>query len=130
MATSKLLANSDRWGDDGVFSRDLIDLAMMRPSLGLLRQAVAKAEQAYGRGPYQGDKQDANPPWLVGTMHAGHGDQHTQGTTAAKGSYASVSASLMLDQSFWTESCLGTAESTGTIAAVKRVYSVAARLAS
>lgn len=74
MATSKLLANSERWGDDGVFSRDLIDLAMMRPSLGLLRQAVAKAEQAYGRGPYQGDKQGANPPWLVGTMHAGYCD--------------------------------------------------------
>lgn len=49
MATSKLLANSDRWRDDGVFSRDLIDLAMMSPSLRLLRQAVAKAEQAYGQ---------------------------------------------------------------------------------
>lgn len=48
MATSKLLANSDRWPDDGVFSRDLIDLAMMQPSLRLLRQAVAKAEGAYG----------------------------------------------------------------------------------
>lgn len=49
MATTKLLANSDRWRDDGVFSRDLIDLAMMSPSLSLLRQAVAKAEQAYGQ---------------------------------------------------------------------------------
>jgi hypothetical protein len=49
MATSKLLANSDRWGDDGAFSRDLIDLAMMTPSLGLLRQAVVKAEGAYGK---------------------------------------------------------------------------------
>lgn len=48
MATSKLLANSDRWPDDGVFSRDLIDLAMMRPPLPLLRRAVAKAEGAYG----------------------------------------------------------------------------------
>ena len=48
LATSKLLANSDRWNDDGVFSRDVIDLAMMQPSLALLRQAVAKAEQAYG----------------------------------------------------------------------------------
>lgn len=48
MAASKLLANSDRWGDDGVFNRDLIDLAMMKPSLALLRQAVAKAEGAYG----------------------------------------------------------------------------------
>jgi hypothetical protein len=48
MATSKLLANSDRWPDDSVFSRDLIDLAMMKPSLLLLRNAVAKAEGAYG----------------------------------------------------------------------------------
>ena len=48
MATSKLLANSDRWADDGVFSRDLIDLAMMQPTLRLLRQAMAKAEGAYG----------------------------------------------------------------------------------
>lgn len=48
MATSKLLANSDRWADDGVFNRDLIDLAMMKPSLALLRQAVKKAEGAYG----------------------------------------------------------------------------------
>jgi hypothetical protein len=49
MAASKLLANSDRWGDDGVFNRDIIDLAMMTPSLALLRQAVAKAETAYGQ---------------------------------------------------------------------------------
>jgi hypothetical protein len=48
MATSKLLANSDRWGDDGVFNRDVIDLAMMRPSLALLRQALLKAHGAYG----------------------------------------------------------------------------------
>lgn len=49
MATSKLLANSDRWGDNGVFNRDVIDLAMMNPSLPLLRQAVTKAEMAYGQ---------------------------------------------------------------------------------
>jgi hypothetical protein len=49
MATSKLLANSDRWNDDGVFNRDIIDLAMMNPSLKLLRSAVAKAETAYGQ---------------------------------------------------------------------------------
>lgn len=49
MAASKLLANSDRWRDDGVFSRDLIDLAMMNPSLPLLRQAITKAEGAYGK---------------------------------------------------------------------------------
>lgn len=48
MATRKLLANSDRWGDDGVFNRDVIDLAMMKPSLALLRQALLKAHGAYG----------------------------------------------------------------------------------
>lgn len=49
MAAGKLLANSDRWADDGVFNRDVIDLAMMRPSLNLLRRAVTKAETAYGQ---------------------------------------------------------------------------------
>jgi hypothetical protein len=49
MLTSKLLANSDRWNDDGVFNRDVIDLAMMTASLPMLRKAVAKAEQAYGQ---------------------------------------------------------------------------------
>lgn len=48
MVTGKLLANSDRWADDAAFSRDLIDLAMMSRRLGLLREAVAKAEHAYG----------------------------------------------------------------------------------
>lgn len=48
MATSKLLANADRWSDDGVFSRDVIDLAMMRPGLPLLRKALLKAQGAYG----------------------------------------------------------------------------------
>lgn len=48
MATSKLLANADRWSDDSVFSRDVIDLAMMNPSLPLLRKALLKAQGAYG----------------------------------------------------------------------------------
>ena len=48
MATSKLLANSDRWREDAVLSRDLIDLAMMKPPKALLRQAIAKAKGAYG----------------------------------------------------------------------------------
>lgn len=48
MATSKLLANSDRWRDDSVLGRDLIDLAMMMPSKTLLHAAIAKAEGAYG----------------------------------------------------------------------------------
>jgi Nucleotidyl transferase AbiEii toxin, Type IV TA system len=48
MAASKLLANSDRHADDGVFSRDVIDLAMMALPLPALRKALAKAELAYG----------------------------------------------------------------------------------
>lgn len=48
MAASKLLANSDRGNDDSVFNRDVIDLAMMRPTISLLRDAVAKSEAAYG----------------------------------------------------------------------------------
>lgn len=48
MAASKLLANSDRWNDESVFTRDVIDLAMMRPTLPLLKKAIAKSEAAYG----------------------------------------------------------------------------------
>jgi hypothetical protein len=48
MATSKLLANSDRWRDDAVLSRDLIDLAVMAPPRKLLQRAIAKAKGAYG----------------------------------------------------------------------------------
>ena len=48
MLVTKLLANADRWADDGAFNRDLIDLAMMAPTRALLRAAIAKAEQAYG----------------------------------------------------------------------------------
>ena len=48
LAASKLLANSDRRADDGVFSRDLIDLAMMGLRLGELRAAEEKASIAYG----------------------------------------------------------------------------------
>ncbi|MGC3984418.1 MAG: nucleotidyl transferase AbiEii/AbiGii toxin family protein [Pseudorhodoferax sp.] len=48
LATAKLLALADRWRDDSVFGRDLIDLAMMRPSKLLLSTAIAKAATAYG----------------------------------------------------------------------------------
>jgi Nucleotidyl transferase AbiEii toxin, Type IV TA system len=46
--TTKLLALSDRWRDDAVHSRDLIDLAMLSPPKKLLRRSVAKARSAYG----------------------------------------------------------------------------------
>ena len=48
MAASKLLANADRQAGDGVFNRDVIDLAMMNLTLPQLRSAVEKATQAYG----------------------------------------------------------------------------------
>ena len=48
LAASKMLANSDRQADDGVFSRDIIDLAMMNLKLPQLRRAFEKATEAYG----------------------------------------------------------------------------------
>lgn len=48
MVTSKLLANSDRWRDDSVMSRDIIDLAMMAPPKALMSLGIAKAQGAYG----------------------------------------------------------------------------------
>ncbi len=48
MATTKLLANSDRWSDNAVNSRDLIDLAMIGLSRRELHKAIEKAEGAYG----------------------------------------------------------------------------------
>lgn len=46
--TSKLLVNSDRYADDSVYSRDLIDLAMMKPTKKELHLAMEKAKKAYG----------------------------------------------------------------------------------
>lgn len=48
MVTTKLLANSDRWRDDAVMSRDVIDLAMIAPSKSLMARAMDKARGAYG----------------------------------------------------------------------------------
>lgn len=48
MATTKILANSDRWYDDSVFSRDLIDLLMLDLSPEQLHLALKKASVAYG----------------------------------------------------------------------------------
>jgi Nucleotidyl transferase AbiEii toxin, Type IV TA system len=44
---SKLLANADRYLDDSVHSRDLIDLAFLRNYQPLPPEAIAKAEAAY-----------------------------------------------------------------------------------
>lgn len=45
--TSKLLANADRFMDDGVESRDLVDLAVLRLQSPVPQIAVEKAENAY-----------------------------------------------------------------------------------
>lgn len=47
MAASKLLANSDRWADDSVHSRDLIDLAMLELDKPTMKLAIEKASTAY-----------------------------------------------------------------------------------
>ena len=48
LAAEELLANADRWADDAVHSRDLIDLAMQDAPRPLLLRACGKAEEAYG----------------------------------------------------------------------------------
>lgn len=48
MVTTKLFANADRWADRVVYSRDIIDLAMIAPSGRLMQQAIAKASVPYG----------------------------------------------------------------------------------
>jgi len=48
LAAEKLLANADRWADDSVYSRDVIDLAMMTADRTLLEAACVKAEAPYG----------------------------------------------------------------------------------
>jgi len=48
LVAEKLLANSDRWADDEVDSRDLIDLAMMLADGRIPQAALQKAGRAYG----------------------------------------------------------------------------------
>ena len=48
LLASKLLANSDRWNDDAVFSRDVIDLVMLNPRKSELNDALEKSYAAYG----------------------------------------------------------------------------------
>lgn len=49
LVATKLMANSDRWMDPTVFSRDIIDLAMVCPNPPILATSVGKARAAYGR---------------------------------------------------------------------------------
>jgi len=48
MAATKLLANSDRWSDNAVFNRDLIDLSMLDLPSEMFKKALQKAKLAYG----------------------------------------------------------------------------------
>ena len=45
--TSKLLSNSDRYADDSVEARDLIDLAILRLQSPIPQASIEKAEKAY-----------------------------------------------------------------------------------
>lgn len=45
---TKLMANADRYADDSVMSRDLIDLAMLSPNGALPEAGILKARHAYG----------------------------------------------------------------------------------
>jgi len=75
LAASKLLANSDRYADDGVFNRDLIDLAMMEAKSAALHQALSTAEAAYGQAIRRDlakaiERIKARPGWLARCMQA------------------------------------------------------------
>ncbi|WP_137917073.1 nucleotidyl transferase AbiEii/AbiGii toxin family protein [Hydrogenophaga sp. 2FB] len=48
LVATKLMANADRYADESVMSRDLIDLAMLSPDGRLVGAGVAKARRAYG----------------------------------------------------------------------------------
>lgn len=48
LVASKLLANVDRWADDGVMGRDILDLAMLQATAKVWKTALEKAEAAYG----------------------------------------------------------------------------------
>jgi len=50
LVTTKLMANADRYADDAVMSRDLIDLSMLAEGNALDKAGVAKARRAYGMG--------------------------------------------------------------------------------
>lgn len=75
LAATKLLANSDRQADPGVFSRDLIDLAMMKLSRDMANKALAKAEVAYGES-IRRDlskaivRMQTQPEWLARCLQA------------------------------------------------------------
>ena len=92
MAASKLLANSDRWSDDSVFSRDLIDLAMLELPTQSFREAIAKALKSGQLSGYAGDvwfPQPA-PNDHVWRSMPNHGmTPHTSGTSlSAQARYA------------------------------------------
>ncbi len=65
----KLLANSDRWPDDSVLSRDLIDLAALSARFGPIpREAWQKAEGAY-RAAARADLRQASSRFISSEAH-------------------------------------------------------------
>jgi hypothetical protein len=71
-SAEKLLANSDRWADRQVLSRDLIDLSVLRMRLGALPEtAWHKAEAAY-KSTARTDLQKALEAFLDDPRHQEH----------------------------------------------------------
>lgn len=67
--TEKILANSDRWADRQVLSRDLIDLAALRMRFGAIPdEAWSKAEGAYKSAAWM-DLRKALEAFLSDTVH-------------------------------------------------------------
>lgn len=74
MVATKLLANDDRWADRGLFSRDLIDLALLPVDDHQWNAGMAKAIDAYGAS-ISRTLQSAvagateQPQWFEGCIH-------------------------------------------------------------
>lgn len=49
LVASKLLANDDRWADRALYSRDIIDLAIIAPDADVWNTGMRKAQGAYGK---------------------------------------------------------------------------------
>ncbi len=74
LVATKLLANSDRFNDDGTFNRDVIDLAFMEINEISKSRGYQKALSAYGKDVERNlikavDNLQSNPDWLDRCMN-------------------------------------------------------------
>jgi hypothetical protein len=92
----KLLANTDRWADRSVMSRDLIDLAFMASHWGAIpSEALVIAEKAYGvsvlrslqRAVLQLESDDSYRQHCIATMGITDTERLKDGLTVLAGTY-------------------------------------------